>query len=218
MDTILFIPTPTRLPLPQEKKAWGVQIGVAFAVCLVAIGLYAVSRLGSKSPSASGIQPQTNGATRVEVTGAFGWKLGEQLKGTGAQWVTNDIDGSLFVSVYPEENQGGFSSVDVYATKEGIIYRISASANDHSASYDYYDQRRILIQTLTEKYGTPRSGTLLGSKTYDFGNEKRRVRLEANEKSHSLEISYEDVPIAEAQLVLWNTKREQSIKNSTKGL
>jgi hypothetical protein len=192
-ETVLFVDSPQPLPeIPAQIPAWKrhlnflmlLGLGVLVVGCLIIYGQ--LQRHRSKKPN--GINPQ-----KEQVTGAFGWALGEVLRTDKHEIATND-DGTLFI-FYGRESDPGispFDEVHVSATAEARITSITCSMFAESPDRD--DTLRILRQTLSEKYGLLRNDSR-GLFRYEyFGDNVCQIRLEESTATGVIEVNYQEVP------------------------
>jgi hypothetical protein len=157
------------------------------------------------------------------ITGAFGWRLGDVIRGGGHR-VEQLADGRYGLSCDSNEDKTitPFSHIYVLATKEGRIYRITGWIDLGRDDADYSRVYNIAQQTLSEKYQTDKE--LGQSTTYHyFGDEKSLIELEA--KPYCIEVSYSDRRLTESviaeiakQKEEESQRRDKTIRDSVKGL
>lgn len=126
-------------------------------------------------------------AAAQEITGAFGWKLGDRLDEAlaPASATNNPAYG------FDTETNAPFHNVFVMALADRRIYSILATGNPMDPS----ETGRMLQSALVEKYGAGEKQMDLGvgETVYLFGSGNREIRLSWNNRT--VNVSYEDVEL-----------------------
>ena len=150
----------------------------------------------------------------LPVTGAFGWKLGEALRSDRYK-LERLNDGRYSVSYNSDEDGtiAPFKHVYVLATKEGLIYQISAWCDP--GEEDYTTFHNSILQTLSEKY-QPNAEYGHGKTYHYFGDENALVELEA--KVASIEVSYRHMRLWKSLVSELETMKEQELRRKEQGI
>jgi hypothetical protein len=188
---------------------------------LLVVGFLVPSCSQQNTSTQTASQPSTNSQpipqkTFTPVTGAFGWKLGESLHSTKYEIKTHKWMMMVSYDAQQDSTILPFESVNVCATKEGIIYGITAYIRPDQEAYS--NVREGIVKALAEKYQEILSG-------YEFGDKTNSVTLLDQGYPLGLQLVYKHALLSHAvvseQIRIQNeekTRQEQTIKDSLKGL
>lgn len=220
IETVLYLKPKAVSLAPVNKTGRSFFSPVVFGISALIVCLMLMF-LAARSTRSTQIKPQANNKQTQTVTGAFGWVLGETLVSTNYKISTSqDGTSSLLYDHIEDPTISPFTSVMVSADKAGKIYNILCTALDVE---NYYEVKRELIATLTEKYGEPSSISYDTFEMYVFRDSLgRSVRLdvprENKTKSRTISVGYSDDKLSSAIYDEERNQRQSELSNTLRKL